>query len=291
MRTKISLILVIAIALGISVACRKAEEPARRRARDAAQEPQWTDLFAADLSDAEFPAGIWTVADGVITASEDQALWTKKDYENFVLDLEFMTAPGTNSGVIVYCSDMANWIPNSVEVQIADDFAEEWAKAPATWHCGADLRPPRPDEERGQEARRVEPLHDHLRGQADHRRPQRRAGHRHGHEPVDLGQDQSRRQRDPGLAEPAQGRAGDRRGGSASRASTPARRSTSGTSGSGTSNKGIIRPIGSPSPKRPASTVSSLIPTENSSRRGSSLLTGRVQGVPQGGQGCSGTKD
>lgn len=135
MRTKLSLILVIAIALGGALACKKAEEPAA--AAPEPQEPQWTDLFAADLSDAEYPAGIWTVADGVITASEDQALWTKKDHENFVLDLEFMTAPGTNSGVIVYCSDMANWIPNSVEIQIADDFAEQWAKSPATWHCGA----------------------------------------------------------------------------------------------------------------------------------------------------------
>ena len=97
----------------------------------------WPDLFAADLSNAEFPAGIWTVADGVLTASEDQAIWTARDYENFTLDLEFRTAPGTNSGVIVYCSDIANWIPNSVEIQIADDFAEEWAKEPATWHCGA----------------------------------------------------------------------------------------------------------------------------------------------------------
>jgi hypothetical protein len=135
MRTKLSLILVIAIALGLSVACRRAEEPAAAPVAPAT--PAWTDLFAADLSDAEFPAGIWTVADGVLTASEDQALWTKKDYENFVLDLEFMTAPGTNSGVIVYCTDVADWIPNSVEVQIADDFAEQWAKSPATWHCGA----------------------------------------------------------------------------------------------------------------------------------------------------------
>ena len=97
----------------------------------------WPALFAPDLSDAEFPAGVWMVEDGVLTASEDQAIWTKRDYENFVLDLEFKTAPGTNSGVIVYCSDTADWIPNSVEVQIADDHAEEWAKAPATWHCGA----------------------------------------------------------------------------------------------------------------------------------------------------------
>ena len=36
-------------------------------------------------------------------------------YDNFVLDLEFKTESGTNSGVIVYCSDRRNWIPNSLE--------------------------------------------------------------------------------------------------------------------------------------------------------------------------------
>ncbi|MCR4415488.1 MAG: DUF1080 domain-containing protein, partial [Thermoguttaceae bacterium] len=66
-----------------------------------------------------------------------QCIWTKKEYENFVLDLEFKNAPGTNSGVIVYCSDAKNWIPNSIEIQIADDFAERWAKSPKTWQCAA----------------------------------------------------------------------------------------------------------------------------------------------------------
>jgi hypothetical protein len=98
---------------------------------------QWNDLFAKDLSDAEFPAGVWTFTDGILTASEDQCIWTKKDYKNFTLDLEFKTAEGTNSGVIVYCSDMKNWIPNSVEIQIADDYAKQWAESPKTWQCGA----------------------------------------------------------------------------------------------------------------------------------------------------------
>ena len=97
----------------------------------------WENLFAADFSNAILTQGVWTSEDGVLTASKDQAIWTKKDYDNFVLDLEFKTASGTNSGVVVYCSDMKNWIPNSVEIQIADDFAEKWAKSPATWHCGA----------------------------------------------------------------------------------------------------------------------------------------------------------
>ncbi len=97
----------------------------------------WQNLFASDLSDAVFPEGIWTFENGILTASEDQCIWTKKDYNNFIIDLEFKTEDETNSGVIVYCSDTENWIPNSVEVQIADDFAEKWADSPKTWQCGA----------------------------------------------------------------------------------------------------------------------------------------------------------
>ena len=98
---------------------------------------EWAQLFAPDLSNAVYPEGIWHFDDGILTADEDQAIWTQKDYDNFALELEFMTAEGTNSGVIVYCSDIDNWIPNSVEIQIADDFAEQWASRPATWHCAA----------------------------------------------------------------------------------------------------------------------------------------------------------
>lgn len=98
----------------------------------------WQPLFAKDLSNADFPKGVWSITeDGVLTATEDQCIWTKKEYTNFILDLEFKTADGTNSGVIVYCSDTKNWIPNSVEIQIADDFSKEWSKADKTWQCAA----------------------------------------------------------------------------------------------------------------------------------------------------------
>lgn len=99
--------------------------------------PEWSNLFESDLSNAIYPEGIWSFEDGVLTATEDQAIWTEKDYDNFIIDLEFKTAEGTNSGVIVYASDIEDWIPNSVEIQIADDYDEEWANAPATWQCGA----------------------------------------------------------------------------------------------------------------------------------------------------------
>jgi len=97
----------------------------------------WEDLFAPDLSNATYPQGVWSFQEGVLTATEDQCIWTKKQYENFVLDFEFKNAQGTNSGVIVYCSDLRNWIPNSIEIQIADDFSPKWSKMPRTWQCAA----------------------------------------------------------------------------------------------------------------------------------------------------------
>jgi hypothetical protein len=97
----------------------------------------WTVLFSPDLKNADDPAGVWTSTDGIFTASKDEAVWTKSMYENFILDLEFKTEVGTNSGVIIYCTDKGNWIPNSVEVQILDDYADKWKDVSNTWQCGA----------------------------------------------------------------------------------------------------------------------------------------------------------
>ncbi len=97
----------------------------------------WTAVFAPDLSNAFYPAGIWTASNGVFTASADEAVWTTGSHSNFVLDLEFKTAAAANSGVVLYCTDTANWIPNSVEVQILDDAAPKWKDAEPTWRCGA----------------------------------------------------------------------------------------------------------------------------------------------------------
>lgn len=97
----------------------------------------WSPLFEKDLSNAIFVEGVWSFENGILTATEDQCIWTVDDYDNFVLDLEFKTAEETNSGVIVYCSDWKNWIPNSVEIQIADDHSEKWGNADKKWQCAA----------------------------------------------------------------------------------------------------------------------------------------------------------
>ena len=97
----------------------------------------WENLFAEDLSNAVYADTVWSVDNGVLTAADDQCIWTQTDYDNFILDLEFKTADSTNSGVFVYSSNSEDWIPNTVEIQIADDFSPKWADVPATWQCGA----------------------------------------------------------------------------------------------------------------------------------------------------------
>jgi hypothetical protein len=98
----------------------------------------WPDLFAPDLTDAIFPPGVWTWSQGELTPKDkDEVIWSKKDYENFVLDLEFNLEPAANSGVLVYCSDVQNWIPNTLEIQLLDDPASKWTNVPPNWRCGA----------------------------------------------------------------------------------------------------------------------------------------------------------
>jgi hypothetical protein len=97
----------------------------------------WTDLFATDLSNAVFPAGVWAWTDGELAPKvKDEVIWSKQGYENFILDLEFNLEPAANSGVLVYCTDMPNWIPNTIEIQLLDDAAPKWANIPANWKCG-----------------------------------------------------------------------------------------------------------------------------------------------------------
>ncbi len=97
----------------------------------------WSDLLADDLGNADYPEGIWWWEGDLLTASEDQMLWSKKVYRDFDLDLEFRTAGGTNSGVLYHVSIPNEWVQNSIEVQVADDYSAPWVTAPGTWQCGA----------------------------------------------------------------------------------------------------------------------------------------------------------
>ena len=97
----------------------------------------WKSLFGTNLSEANYNPEVWSETKGVLGAVKDESIWTKIPYENFELDLEFKNDAGTNSGVVIYCTDTTNWIPNSVEIQIADDHSEKWGNADKYAQCGA----------------------------------------------------------------------------------------------------------------------------------------------------------
>ena len=69
-------------------------------------------------------------------ADADQPLWTARDHENFVLDLEFKTEPNANSGVLVYCTHPERWLSHAIEIQVLDD-SDPRKKYQPTWQCGA----------------------------------------------------------------------------------------------------------------------------------------------------------
>ncbi|MDZ7372150.1 MAG: DUF1080 domain-containing protein, partial [candidate division KSB1 bacterium] len=127
------LFIVLLIVLALAACSRKEQIPPQTHPDSS----RWQDLFTPDLSNAVYADTVWTFQNGILTAAYDENIWTKEVYDNFILDLEFMTADSTNSGIIVYCSDINDWIPNSVEIQIADDYSPKWGNMPRTWQCGA----------------------------------------------------------------------------------------------------------------------------------------------------------
>ncbi len=80
----------------------------------------WPALFNDDLSNAVTKPGDWTFANGVLVAGNHETLWTKKSYQNFVLDLEFKVAKDANSGVFLHSGDI-NDVLAALEVQVHEN--------------------------------------------------------------------------------------------------------------------------------------------------------------------------
>jgi hypothetical protein len=87
---------------------------------------QKTVLFdGSDLS-AWQPARNWTIEDGVLTLKNstdgkehnDNYLYTKEQYGDFELELEFRMAPETNSGIFLRTSDTDDPVQTGIEVQV-----------------------------------------------------------------------------------------------------------------------------------------------------------------------------
>ena len=94
----------------------------------------WKPLFGDKLSEADYNPNVWSISDdGVMSAEKDEIIFSKKDWKNFELELEFKIFEGSNSGIVVYCSDTKKWIPNSLEIQIADNRKFDKPR----WTCGS----------------------------------------------------------------------------------------------------------------------------------------------------------
>ena len=81
----------------------------------------WKPVFAKDLSDAEFAQGAWAWEGDVLRSKLDKPIWTKADYENYVLDFEYRMEKDGNSGVFIYISNLDQFPKYKIEVQLLDD--------------------------------------------------------------------------------------------------------------------------------------------------------------------------
>ena len=61
----------------------------------AADNNKWKPLFGKNLENANYNPEVWSETDGVLGAVKDESIWTKDEYENFELDLDFKTDVGT----------------------------------------------------------------------------------------------------------------------------------------------------------------------------------------------------
>ena len=99
---------------------------ADNRGANGPEVPEWSPLFNADLSNAEFPAGSWSVAEGILKANGSGAsLWTKKDYQNYSLQFDFRASENANSGVFLRCTNTVDSLRNAIEVEISQTGTTE----------------------------------------------------------------------------------------------------------------------------------------------------------------------
>jgi hypothetical protein len=94
----------------------------------------WENLLEDDLSNCTFNPGSWTMEKGVLTRQGGGSIWTQEQYGDFILDLEFKVAEGTNSGIFFRTADIKDPVQTGIEMQIYDSYGRE---KPTKYDCGA----------------------------------------------------------------------------------------------------------------------------------------------------------
>ncbi|MCU0916306.1 MAG: DUF1080 domain-containing protein [Planctomycetes bacterium] len=81
----------------------------------------------------------WRFEDGVLYAEGENAGWlaTARQYEDFALSVEFRIPPGGNSGIFLRTPLEGNPAYAGVEIQIVDDYAEQWRDLEPEQYAGS----------------------------------------------------------------------------------------------------------------------------------------------------------
>ncbi|MCX7012819.1 MAG: DUF1080 domain-containing protein [Candidatus Sumerlaeota bacterium] len=91
-------------------------------------EKGWKVLFDGQNMDAwNIQPGSWEIKDGAMAKTEkDKAYaWSKEEYGDFVLDLEFKNSPKTNSGVFIRTGNLKDPVQRGIEIQVLDSPGSE----------------------------------------------------------------------------------------------------------------------------------------------------------------------
>lgn len=87
------------------------------------------DLTGWKVYDAKNP-GVWAVEDGLLVCKDKGGGWlgTERDYDNFVLRLDYRLKPGGNSGVYLRAPTSGHISRVGMEIQILDDDHPQYAR-------------------------------------------------------------------------------------------------------------------------------------------------------------------
>jgi type 1 glutamine amidotransferase len=97
--------------------------------------PRWRELFSGrDFEGWQLKPESWVVEDGALARKGGGDIWTKEQFGDFVLDVEFKLDKETNSGIFFRTSDLNDSVQTGIELQVLDSYGKD---QPDKHDCGA----------------------------------------------------------------------------------------------------------------------------------------------------------
>lgn len=90
-----------------------------------------------DLSGWRAKPGSWEVQQGVLFGKGRGNIWTKEQYGDFILDLDFKVQYRGNSGIFIRTVDIEDEVQTGIEVQVFDNFSTGGTYDVRKGSCGA----------------------------------------------------------------------------------------------------------------------------------------------------------